>query len=110
VASDGTRFEFHTISRGARRVASLYCLSASHPTTAHNLEMSTESVSPRVNSARMKNFIGASHPIRLTGKVLNVRACVHPDPALALALVVAAHSLSLIFLTPSHLNSLSLSP
>ncbi|KAN0108959.1 hypothetical protein V8E52_009742 [Russula decolorans] len=33
--------------------------------------MSVESVSPRVNSARMRNFIGASHPIRLTGKVLN---------------------------------------
>ncbi|KAI0277956.1 replication factor A protein 3 [Russula aff. rugulosa BPL654] len=31
--------------------------------------MSTES--PRVNSARMRTFIGASHPIRLIGKVVN---------------------------------------
>ena len=35
-----------------------------------NFDMSTES--PRVNSTRMRTFIGASHPIRLIGKVVNV--------------------------------------
>ena len=36
--------------------------------------MSDEDVSPRVNAARLKDFVGASHPIRMTGKVLNVRS------------------------------------
>jgi hypothetical protein len=30
-------------------------------------------ISPRVNSARLKDFVNASHPVRMTGKVLNVR-------------------------------------
>ncbi|KAF8462088.1 replication factor A protein 3 [Russula ochroleuca] len=33
--------------------------------------MSNEPVSPRVNAARLKDFIGASHPVRFTGKVLS---------------------------------------
>jgi hypothetical protein len=40
----------------------------------HGHEMSNEPVSPRVNGARLKDFIGASHPIRFPGKVLSVRA------------------------------------
>jgi hypothetical protein len=35
--------------------------------------MSDEYISPRVNSARIKDFMDASHPVRVTGKVLNVR-------------------------------------
>ncbi|KAH9973837.1 hypothetical protein BGW80DRAFT_1458870 [Lactifluus volemus] len=33
--------------------------------------MSDEYISPRVNSARIKDFMDASHPVRVTGKVLN---------------------------------------
>jgi len=28
-------------------------------------------ISPRVNSARLKDYVNASHPVRMTGKVLN---------------------------------------
>jgi hypothetical protein len=35
--------------------------------------MSEDHESTRVNSARLKDFVGASHPVRMTGKVLNVR-------------------------------------
>ena len=40
--------------------------------------MSDDDVSPRVNAARLKDFVGASHPIRMTGKVLNVRPLITP--------------------------------
>ncbi|KAI9507604.1 replication factor A protein 3 [Russula earlei] len=33
--------------------------------------MSDDQGSPRVNSARLKNYLGAGHPVRVTGKVLN---------------------------------------
>ncbi|KAH9981618.1 replication factor A protein 3 [Russula compacta] len=33
--------------------------------------MSDDYVSPRVNSARIKDYLGAKHPVRVTGKVLN---------------------------------------
>ena len=64
--------------RASRRVTlstALHChhgpVQYSNPShTELNLDMSTES--PRVNSARMRTFIGASHPIRLIGKVVNV--------------------------------------
>ena len=36
--------------------------------------MAEDHVSTRVNSARLKDFVGASHPVRMTGKVLNVRS------------------------------------
>jgi hypothetical protein len=52
------------------------------PTRPLALEMSNEPVSPRVNSARIKDFIGAAHPVRFTGKVLNVRSS---SPHLALS-------------------------
>ena len=35
-----------------------------------------DDVSPRVNAARLKDYVGASHPIRMTGKVLNVRPLI----------------------------------
>ena len=40
--------------------------------------MSDDDVSPRVNAARLKDFVGASHPVRMTGKVLNVRPLIPP--------------------------------
>ncbi|KAI0287514.1 hypothetical protein BC826DRAFT_1043821 [Russula brevipes] len=33
--------------------------------------MSEDYASPRVNSARVKDYLGASHPVRVTGKLLN---------------------------------------
>ncbi|KAI0266077.1 replication factor A protein 3 [Gloeopeniophorella convolvens] len=33
--------------------------------------MSDDLLSPRVNAARIKNYIDAKHPVRLPGKVLN---------------------------------------
>ena len=43
--------------------------------------MSDDDISPRVNAARLKDFVGASHPIRVTGKVLNVRPLARsPNP------------------------------
>ncbi|KAI9458629.1 replication factor A protein 3 [Lactarius psammicola] len=33
--------------------------------------MSDGFTSPRVNAARIKNYLGSGHPVRVTGKVLN---------------------------------------
>ena len=51
--------------------------------------MSDEDVSPRVNAARLKDFVGASHPIRMTGKVLNVRPL--EAPTLVIPSLVFSH-------------------
>jgi hypothetical protein len=88
VDSDGRDYrrdriaDLHEERRASKRVASrhpLYCVLHCHhgPVQQYlsvpyglNSDMTTES--PRVNSARMRTFIGASHPIRLIGKVVNV--------------------------------------
>ena len=37
-----------------------------------HVKMSEELTSPQVNAARIKSYLGAGHPVRVTGKVLNV--------------------------------------
>ena len=36
------------------------------------MSVSDGHASPRVNSVRIKDYLGANHPVRITGKVLNV--------------------------------------
>jgi hypothetical protein len=62
-----TRSEF--LTHQARRDTQL----GSAPRRVLRIEMSDGFASPRVNAARIKSYLGAGHPVRVTGKVLNVR-------------------------------------
>jgi hypothetical protein len=63
----GPRIPTHQARRVARHA------NLTQPRCVLRIKMSDGFASPRVNAARIKDFLGCGHPVRVTGKVLNVR-------------------------------------